>query len=173
MNPDMTICMKCGVPVGKGKNYCWSCGQPTNSEAVMCVSCGAGLVAREPVEEKGNKSAITAGLLGIFLGGFGIHNFYLGFKKKAAAQLLMSIGGLIFIVLYGVLLANSIVLTTSSVLVDDPIVYEGAGTLLLAIACFFVGIALMSASSIWALVEAIMLLCGAKKVDGKGKLLKD
>lgn len=37
------------------------------------------------------KSKLTAGLLGIFLGGLGVHNFYLGYTGKAVAQLLISI----------------------------------------------------------------------------------
>ena len=42
------------------------------------------------------KSKLCAGLLGIFLGAFGIHNFYLGYTTKAVVQLLVSIiGGLI------------------------------------------------------------------------------
>jgi TM2 domain-containing membrane protein YozV len=37
------------------------------------------------------KSKLTAGLLGIFLGSLGVHNFYLGFRGKAIAQLLITI----------------------------------------------------------------------------------
>ena len=37
------------------------------------------------------KSKMAAGLLGIFLGGFGVHNFYLGFTSKAVIQLVLSI----------------------------------------------------------------------------------
>lgn len=37
------------------------------------------------------KSKMTAGLLGIFLGCFGVHNFYLGYTAKAVVQLLLSI----------------------------------------------------------------------------------
>ena len=37
------------------------------------------------------KSKIAAGLLGIFLGCLGVHNFYLGFTGKAIAQLLISV----------------------------------------------------------------------------------
>lgn len=37
------------------------------------------------------KSKIAAGLFGIFLGSFGVHNFYLGFTGKAVAQLLITI----------------------------------------------------------------------------------
>ena len=42
------------------------------------------------------KSKLTAGLLGIFLGGLGIHNFYLGNTNRALIQLLVGvIGGII------------------------------------------------------------------------------
>lgn len=37
------------------------------------------------------KSKIAAGLLGILLGAFGIHNFYLGYIGKAVAQLLITL----------------------------------------------------------------------------------
>ena len=41
------------------------------------------------------KSKIAAGLFGIFLGAFGVHNFYLGYTGKAAGQLSMTIVGLL------------------------------------------------------------------------------
>lgn len=37
------------------------------------------------------KSKLVAGLLGIFLGGWGIHNFYLGNTKKAIIQIVVSL----------------------------------------------------------------------------------
>jgi TM2 domain-containing membrane protein YozV len=37
------------------------------------------------------KSKIIAGLLAIFLGAFGVHNFYLGFIGKGVAQLLITL----------------------------------------------------------------------------------
>lgn len=37
------------------------------------------------------KSKLVAGLLGIFVGWLGVHNFYLGFTGKAVAQLLISL----------------------------------------------------------------------------------
>lgn len=43
------------------------------------------------------KSKIVAGILGILLGGLGIHNFYLGFTKKAIAQLLITVLSLGFL----------------------------------------------------------------------------
>ena len=35
------------------------------------------------------KEKLTAGLLGILLGTFGVHNFYLGYTGKAVAQLIL------------------------------------------------------------------------------------
>lgn len=43
------------------------------------------------VDPSQQKSKMAAGLLGIFLGALGIHNFYLGYTGKAVAQLLISI----------------------------------------------------------------------------------
>lgn len=37
------------------------------------------------------KSKMAAGLLGIFLGSLGVHNFYLGYTGKAVAQLLITL----------------------------------------------------------------------------------
>lgn len=37
------------------------------------------------------KSKVAAGLLGIFLGGFGIHRFYLGFTTIGILQILVTI----------------------------------------------------------------------------------
>lgn len=45
------------------------------------------------------KSKIVAGLLGLFLGTLGVHNFYLGYTGKAVAQLLLTlIGGWIILI---------------------------------------------------------------------------
>lgn len=39
------------------------------------------------------KSKMAAGLLGIFLGGLGIHKFYLGYTKEAIIMLAVGLGG--------------------------------------------------------------------------------
>jgi TM2 domain-containing membrane protein YozV len=39
------------------------------------------------------KSKLAAGLLGIFLGGLGIHRFYLGYTGIGIAQLALGLGG--------------------------------------------------------------------------------
>ena len=43
------------------------------------------------------KSKLVAGLLGIFLGGFGIHRFYLGYQNIGIAQLLLNLAGVVLI----------------------------------------------------------------------------
>ena len=63
---------------------------------------------------------MAAGLLGIFLGAFGVHNFYLGYTGKAVAQLLITIlscGMLSFAsAIWG--LIEGILLLTGSISVD-------------------------------------------------------
>ncbi len=89
MNNEAVVCVKCGVPAGKGNNYCPNCGVETHPDAVICVQCGVGFIKPEDEVAVGEKSKLAAGLLGIFLGCFGVHNFYLGFTGKAVGQLLL------------------------------------------------------------------------------------
>ncbi len=75
--------------------YCKNCGKEMEENAVFCGNCGAKQQDDIPVfegkVENPGKSKIAAGILGILLGGLGIHNFYLGFTGKALAQLLISV----------------------------------------------------------------------------------
>ena len=95
--PGATICTCCGVPVGVGRLYCPNCGNSTLPEAVVCVKCGCKLMYTNYYQPPGSqgsvssKSKIAAGLLGIFLGAFGVHNFYLGYTNKAVVQLVLGI----------------------------------------------------------------------------------
>lgn len=73
--------------------YCKYCGAELNEEQEVCLSCGK-LVREKRVGanfDKKSKSKVAAGLLGIFFGAFGVHNFYLGYNGKALAQLLLTI----------------------------------------------------------------------------------
>lgn len=87
MDPNAAICVKCGCAKGVGNAYCHNCGQPTVAGAAACTSCGVALAT----VNASSKSKLTAGLLGIFLGGLGIHNFYLGYTGKAIAQIFLSL----------------------------------------------------------------------------------
>lgn len=89
--------------------FCTNCGQELDENISFCMNCGKAVKnsSDESISIDQNnsdtfqpKSKVAAGLLGIFLGSFGVHNFYLGYTGKAVAQLLMTIlscGALSFI----------------------------------------------------------------------------
>lgn len=70
--------------------FCTNCGKELQENQDVCLNCGVA-VRKNTNNISGTKSKIAAGLLGIFLGAFGVHNFYLGNTGKAVAQLLISI----------------------------------------------------------------------------------
>ena len=109
--------------------FCPNCGTENVDTAMNCANCGvafaAPAAAPAPVAGAG-KSKICAGLLAIFLGSLGVHNFYLGNTGKAVAQLLISL--------------------------------LSCGTLAIV-------------SSVWALIEGIMILSGSITTDAKGNPL--
>ena len=148
LNENAAFCVSCGVAAGQGNAYCSNCGNAVAPNAAVCLKCGAALGMQgvqgnsaAGIVTGAQKSKIAAGLLGIFLGGFGVHNFYLGYTGKAIAQVLMG----------------------------------SLGILLTLFSCGFLFIFIFAAfaSSIWGLIEGIMILCGSIKVDGKGIPLKE
>ena len=148
LNENAAFCVNCGVAAGQGNAYCSNCGNTVAPNAAVCLKCGAALGMQgmqgnsaAGIVTGAQKSKIAAGLLGVFLGGFGVHNFYLGYTGKAIAQVLMG----------------------------------GLGILLTLFSCGILGIFILAAigSSIWGLIEGIMILCGSIKVDGKGVPLKE
>ncbi len=72
-------------------NYCFNCGKKVNEVQDVCLNCGVNLKKDKKIDNVNGKSKITAGILGIFLGCFGVHNFYLGYNGKAIAQLLITL----------------------------------------------------------------------------------
>ncbi|MBR3901648.1 MAG: TM2 domain-containing protein [Ruminococcus sp.] len=94
VDPHAAVCVKCGTSIGQGEHFCGNCGNELTPGAAVCMSCGFA-VNNKAIAAPGAKSKILAGLLGIFLGTFGVHNFYLGYTKKAVIQLVCSIVGII------------------------------------------------------------------------------
>lgn len=88
MDPNAAVCVKCGVSKGMGVQFCPNCGKPTAPNAAVCLTCGCALTP--PISPEQQKSKLAAGLFGIFLGGLGVHNFYLGYTGKAIAQICLS-----------------------------------------------------------------------------------
>ena len=117
--------------------FCTNCGQKIDHNVSFCINCGKevnknikdvdnSVKSNSSSNSITSKSRIAAGLLAIFLGSFGIHNFYLGYNGKAVSQLLLtllSFGSLSFV------------------------------------------------SSMWALIEGIMILTGSINSDANGNPL--
>lgn len=103
-------CKHCGQLIEETVKFCPHCGKPMAEETPQAYnthtyeSIPAPEVTPVPpvapaVEQKSRTAAGLMGILfGIFLGGLGIHNFYLGYTKKAVAQLLICILGSCLIV---------------------------------------------------------------------------
>ena len=80
-------CVGCGCPPLNGDKFCSNCGVETSPPQIMCIKCGAGLKRIY----SGAKSRIAAGVLGIVLGGLGVHRFYLGYTGIGIAQIILTI----------------------------------------------------------------------------------
>ena len=91
---EAVVCVSCGAQKGTGANFCHNCGSQVNPGSTVCMNCGVA-ITNIPAGAT-QKSKVAAGLLGIFLGAFGVHNFYLGYTTKGLIQVLVAtIGGLI------------------------------------------------------------------------------
>lgn len=97
--------------------FCTSCGTQVADDAAFCPQCGArpgattpgagtppeynagpGPVPHMPTPipvAGAPKSKLIAGILGIVLGSFGIHRFYLGFTTIGIIQLVLGLGGIL------------------------------------------------------------------------------
>ncbi len=101
---------------------------------------------------EGGKNQIVAALLAFFLGGLGIHLYYLGYKKKGTHRLLTTLGG-------------SLLVLIGEVLVVAAVAAGTAGTF--GYILFFGGLVLLAISSIMSLIEFIRILTGSlKPADG-------
>ena len=56
--------------------YCTNCGMELLDEAIVCVKCG--ISTSMLPENASERDWLTALLLAIFIGGLGIHRFYVG-----------------------------------------------------------------------------------------------
>ena len=90
------FCTNCGSELESGQDKCQYCGKAVNEAA---TNQNAQVSQEQTVQNNSQtfnnqtqpKSKIAAGLLGIFLGSFGVHNFYLGYTGKAVGQLLITL----------------------------------------------------------------------------------
>ena len=94
------FCAHCGTSLDEETKFCQNCG--SNCEAVSAkapeapqmnatmVNNPAPTVSMNSAAVPG-KSRVVAGLLGLFFGSLGVHNFYLGRTGRAVAQLLITV----------------------------------------------------------------------------------
>lgn len=73
-------CRQCGHEITEGAVYCTNCASPTNDTPAL----------------RAGKNRVVVGLIALFLGWLGIHNFYLGHTDKGLTQLLVSVIGGVF-----------------------------------------------------------------------------
>ncbi len=90
MEDDAMFCPKCGKEVPDTASFCPFCGTSLKSTGTMKAEPVNGTGA-STVQGPVQKSALAAGLLGILLGCYGVHNFYLGYTSKAIAQLVLGL----------------------------------------------------------------------------------
>ena len=105
------VCLSCGFAVGKGNKYCPNCGEEVKSQGQeICLKCGhklsggssLGNLSSSASWVPAGKDKLIAILLCFFLGGLGIHNFYLGETKKGVVRIvgcLFVIGGIILAII--------------------------------------------------------------------------
>ena len=84
-------CENCGEALKQGAAFCGKCGTKVSAKAGDKAAEGEAVKVVTNTAGTQPKSKMAAGLLGIFLGAFGVHNFYLGYTGKAIAQLLISV----------------------------------------------------------------------------------
>lgn len=91
INADAIACMSCGFAKGSGEKFCQNCGKEVNPGAVVCVNCGASIKQISATVNGEQKSKLVAVLLAFFLGGIGIHDFYLGYNKYGIIKIVLTV----------------------------------------------------------------------------------
>lgn len=99
---DAAVCPACGAQIARPqptpagqKKFCRGCGTMLDASAQACPNCGMSFVsppAYGAAPVAGGKDFLTALLLCIFLGIFGVHRFYTGSVGIGLGQL-FTLGG--------------------------------------------------------------------------------
>lgn len=93
------FCRNCGRPMADNEDFCVYCGVTKGDGRKFCERCGSALTTSGQCNScwhttsstTGQKSKVVAALLGFLVGQLGVHNFYLGYTKKAWIQLILTI----------------------------------------------------------------------------------
>ena len=90
-------CMYCKGKLARGMTTCPQCGAPVSSQndpepasiSDFLRKAVNTVVGDEEARKSGKKNRYLAALFGIFLGAFGVHNFYLGRTGRGVVQILL------------------------------------------------------------------------------------
>ena len=85
VNENMQFCSDCGNVYSRRAAACPKCGCPSGFAVRIAVQPG---IAVQPSNQK---DRLTYILLGLFLGGLGIHNFYSGHAERGVAKIILTI----------------------------------------------------------------------------------
>ncbi len=85
--------------IGSDEKFCHNCGNVIRKSDKVCSFCGAKQYVASDGQKPSNtrvyayppKERIIYVLLALFLGTFGVHNFYAGYSNTAVKQLLVTI----------------------------------------------------------------------------------
>lgn len=150
--------------------YCKNCGTKLDDMAYTCPNCGC--KTDNPYYEenrqnaaKSGKNLVVAGLLALFLGLLGIHNFYLGYKKKGMIQLLLTLAS-VFLFLIPFLSSVLFVLFGPHV---HRALGPGFGLGLFSFVSLYTAIEVFGVG-IWVLIEAVLIFLG-RIPDSEGRPL--
>ena len=88
------FCVRCGAQIPSGTSFCANCGCP--------VPAGQPGTGGPPVQQyyaypqpaqsiPGSEKKLVAGILGILLGGLGVHKFYLGYIGTGVLHIVLGI----------------------------------------------------------------------------------
>lgn len=95
----MATCEFCDSVIAEGSNRCSSCGATASLPVQTDPSAPAPSVVHHhhhsqpglPATGVSPKSRVAAGIIGLFLGALGIHNFYLGYIGRGICQLILTL----------------------------------------------------------------------------------
>jgi hypothetical protein len=90
----MSFCPNCGTALGAGTAFCSKCGQQVAAAPNppgQAVQTPVIQVVQQVATANPPKTRVAYILLGLFLGCFGVHNFYAGYAGRGIAQLLITV----------------------------------------------------------------------------------
>lgn len=140
------------------------------------------------------KSRLAAGLLGYFLGGFGAHNFYLGYTSRAVIQIVVTVItcgiGSIWGMIESLMIFNGSIAFDASGIPLDPSASEPKSRMAAGLLGIFLGgfgihnfymgytsraiiqivvtFLTCGIGAIWGFIEGILILAGSISIDASG-----